>query len=154
MMDIIFEKEIQASTIIISPRPVWKCRSCPNYGKTLSCPPHAPSWHEAKEWVSCFSRSLLIKFAIGRESFKDDKLAALHYLLDKEKELFASGKLYASALFPGSCTLCSKCSFAKKGTCAHPTMVRPSVDALGIELTSITELDFRESVLYGLVMID
>lgn len=153
-MKILFEKEIQAGDIVISPRPVWKCRSCPDYGRAPSCPPHVPSWREAKEWISFFSRALLVKFAIGKNSFTDDKLAALHYLLDKEKELFASGKLYASALFPGSCILCSECAFAKKGTCAHPTMVRPSLDALGIELTGITELDFRESVLYGLVMID
>lgn len=153
-MKILFEKEISTRDIIVSPKPVWKCRTCPAYGKALSCPPHVPSWHEARQWIECFRRALFIKFQISRNDYQADKREALHYLLGKEKEFFKSGSLYTCALFPGNCNLCDECTFATNGSCALPDRVRPSVDAVGIELTSLVAIDFNESVLYGLVLID
>jgi len=58
IMKIIFEKEIEAQKIVVSPRPVWKCRACPMYGKTLACPPHVPSWQETREWIAHFKTAL------------------------------------------------------------------------------------------------
>ena len=153
-MIIIYEKEINTGDIVVSPRPIWKCRTCPVYGKSPSCPPHVPSWKEAKEWVKHFKRALLIKFQINYENFEEEKRKVLLYLLEKEEKLFKAGNPYAFALFPGNCNLCNECEFEKSGKCLIPTKVRPSLDAIGIELSKIVDLDFSESVLYGLILVD
>jgi len=153
-MKVLWEKEIPAKNIIISPRPVWKCRSCPAYGKSPSCPPYAPSWKETKELVNHYKRALLMKFEINFEDFENEKRKALKYILKKEEELFKNGNFYATALFPGNCNLCEECEFEKSGKCRMPDKVRPSIDAVGIELSKIVDLNFSESVLYGLILID
>jgi len=84
-MKIILEKEIEARKIVVSPRPVWKCRACPKYGKTPSCPPHVPSWKETRDWIRCFQTAIIVKFEIGMSDFEGGKREALRYLLEKEK---------------------------------------------------------------------
>ncbi|WP_297506689.1 DUF2284 domain-containing protein [Thermococcus sp.] len=153
-MEILWEKEVAASSIVVSPRPVWKCRACLMYSKRPSCPPHAPDWREAKEWVGSFRKALLVKFSINMEDFEEEKRKALLWLLKREAELFKEGKLYAMALFPGNCNLCDDCPFERGQACRMPEKVRPSVDAVGIELSSLVDIDFSESVLYGLIMVE
>jgi predicted metal-binding protein len=153
-VNIVFAKEISTVDIAVSPRPVWKCRTCPNYGRTPSCPPHVPSWQEARLWIDHFQRALFIKYRIGGRDYREEKRKALRHLLEKEREYFEDNRLYACALFPGECNLCDGCAFAAGSKCVHPDMVRPSVDALGIEITSLADINFHESVLYGVVLID
>ncbi len=153
-MEVLWEKEVDASSIVVSPRPVWKCRACPMYGKRPSCPPYAPDWREAKEWVGSFKKALIVKFSINMESFEEEKRKALLWLLKREAELFREGKLYAMALFPGNCNLCDDCPFERGQACRMPDKVRPSVDAVGIELSSLVDIDFSESVLYGVIMVE
>ncbi len=153
-MKVAWEKEINASKVIVSPRPVWKCRVCPMYGRALSCPPYAPDWREAKEWVHSFKRALLIKFEINYNDFENEKRQVLHYLLRREESLFKSGYMYALALFPGNCNLCDECPVKDGKSCIMPTKVRPSVDAIGIEISKNVDIDFNESALYGMIFID
>ncbi|NJF24248.1 DUF2284 domain-containing protein [Thermococcus sp. Bubb.Bath] len=153
-MMVLWEKEIPAEKITVSPRPVWKCRACPMYGKRPGCPPYAPDWKEAKEWVKSFKKALLVKFEIDTKDFEAEKRKVLLWLLKKEAELFKEGKLYAMALFPGNCNLCDDCPFERGKPCRMPEKVRPSIDAVGIEISSLVEMDFSESVLYGMVMVE
>ncbi|AFK22838.1 DUF2284 domain-containing protein [Pyrococcus sp. ST04] len=153
-MKVVWVKEIDASKIVVSPRPVWKCRTCPMYGKRPSCPPHVPSWVETKELVKHYKKALLIKFEINMEKFEEEKRKVLLWLLEKEKELFNQGNIYAIALFPGNCNLCDVCTFEESGMCKMPEKVRPSIDAIGIELSNLVTINFRESVLYGLILVD
>ncbi|NJE84607.1 DUF2284 domain-containing protein [Thermococcus sp. CX2] len=153
-MRVLWEKEVSTDDIVVSPRPVWKCRACPMYGKRPSCPPHVPDWREARDWVSSFKRALLIKFEIDYNNFEVEKRKALIYLLKREEELFKEGKMYAMALFPGSCNLCDYCPFEQGEPCRMPTKVRPSIDAIGIEIGRLVRIDFSESVLYGMVLIE
>ena len=124
------------------------------YGKRPGCPPHAPDWREAREWVRSFRRALLVKFEINMDDFENEKRKAILWLLDRERELFRQGKLYAMALFPGSCNLCDDCPFERGEPCRMPEKVRPSLDAIGVELSSLVEIKFSESVLYGLIMVE
>jgi len=153
-MKIIYEEKIEAARIVVSPRPVWKCRTCPNYGKTPSCPPHVPSWKETLDWIKCFKTALIVKIETDMNIFEEEKRIVLKYLYKKEKEYFAQGSAFALALFPGNCNLCDKCEFETGNKCLHPTKVRPSVDAVGIEISSFAKIDFSENVLYGLILID
>ena len=152
-MKVSYEKEIEAAGIVVSPRPVWKCRACPKYGKSPSCPPHVPSWKETRNWIKYFQRAVIVKIETGMDNFERDKRDALTYLLKKEKEFFTKGCLFAFALFPGNCNLCEECGFAIDEKCLYPTRVRPSVNALGIEISSFVKIDFCENVLYGLIMV-
>ncbi|WP_461866879.1 DUF2284 domain-containing protein [Thermococcus sp.] len=153
-MKVLWEREIPADEIVVSPRPVWKCRSCPMYGRRPSCPPYAPDWREAREWVRHFKKALIVKFGINMERFENEKREALLYLLKREEEFFKRGKMYAMALFPGSCNLCDDCPFERGEPCKMPTKVRPSIDAIGIELGRLVDIDFKERVLYGMIFID
>ena len=153
-MKIVWEKEISTKDIKISPRPIWKCRSCPTYGRNPSCPPYTPSWKETKELMKHYKKALLIKFEVDPEKFDDEKREILKYLLNREQELFKNGNFYALAFFPGDCNLCKECEFKKTKKCKIPTKVRFSIDAIGIELSSIANLNFSESVLYGLILVD
>jgi predicted metal-binding protein len=106
-MKIILEKEIEAQRIVVSPRPVWKCRACPKYGKTPSCPPHVPSWKETRDWIKCFQTAIIVKFEIDMRNFEEEKREASIYLLKREKEFFSEGRPFAFSLFPGNCNLCA-----------------------------------------------
>ncbi len=153
-MHILFERTIDATTVTVSPRPVWKCRYCPEYGLRPSCPPKAPHWREAAAWAKRFERVLLVKFQLEKAAtFDAEKREVLRYLLAKEAELF-SENMYALALFPGSCSLCEDCACVSGGPCTQPTLVRPSVDAIGIEVDRLVSIDLSEHVLYGMVFVD
>ncbi len=100
-----------------------------------------------------YHRALLIKFEIDANNFEEDKREVLKYLLQRESELFREYP-YVYALFPGACNLCEECEFEKTGNCPRRSEVRPSLDAIGIEITSMVKIDFKESVLYSLIFLD
>lgn len=153
-MKVILTREVETATIKVSPRPVWKCIPCPMYGKRPSCPPHVPSWRDARDWVKSYRKALLLKFEVNYSNFEEEKREVIKHLLELESELFRAGKVYAFALFPGSCNLCADCPFERGEPCRMPEKVRPSINAVGIELSSVAKVDFSESVLYGLIMIE
>ncbi len=152
-MEVVWQRFVSTSDIVVSPRPVWKCKMCEMYGKRLSCPPYVPSWKETREWIKFYKKALLYKFSIDMERFEDEKRSVIKFLLEKER-LFFKDYPFVHALFPGSCNLCSNCPVETGGECLKPTLVRPSVDALGIEITSIVEMNFSESVLYALLFLE
>ena len=153
-MKVIYEKEVEAARIVVSPRPAWKCRVCPMYGKSPSCPPHVPLWKETRDWIKCFQRAVIVKVETDRSNFEGEKREAITCLLKKEKDFFVKGCPFAFALFPGNCNLCEECGFETDEKCPYPTRVRPSVNAVGIEISSFVKIDFCEDVLYGLIMVD
>ncbi len=151
-MKVVWEKVINTIDLVVSPRPVWKCKMCSMYGKRLSCPPFVPSWSETKEWVRSYREALLYKFSIDMGRFEDEKRSVIKFLLERER-LFFKDYPFAYALFPGSCNLCSSCPVEEGRDCLKPQSVRPSVDALGIEIISVADIDFSESVLYALLFL-
>ena len=153
IVKLVYEMEIDASRIVVSPRPVWKCRTCTFYGKRPSCPPLVPSWREAREWVKSYKRALLLKFEVDMENFEDEKRDVLNYILNRERELF-SRYPYVFALFPGACNLCRECEYERSGICPRIQDVRPSLDAIGVEITSVVRINFGENALYSLIFLD
>ena len=152
-MQLVREEVIDTNRIVVSPRPVWKCKMCSMHGKRLSCPPFVPSWKETKEWISFYKKALLYKFSVDMDEFEGEKRRAIEFLLEKEKKLFKEYP-FVYALFPGSCNLCLDCPVERGHECLKSTLVRPALDALGIEITSITDVDFSEKVLYSLVFLE
>ncbi len=152
-MEIIWKRIIDVKDIVVSPRPVWKCKACEMYGKRLSCPPYAPDWKETRDWVSHYKTALLYKFSVDTKDFESDKRQIMEFLLKEERKLFERYP-YVFALFPGSCNLCQDCAFEKGKECVCPTKVRPSLDATGIELAKLVSIDFGESVLYSMIFLE
>lgn len=152
-MKIVYEKKIKSDDIVITPRPVWKYKTCSFYNKRPSCPPFTPSWRDAKEWVEHYFFALLIKFAVDMKNFEAEKREVINWLLRKESELFEQYP-FVFALFPGVCNLCVDCDFEKTGVCTFPNKVRPSLDALGIEISKLVKLDYSEEVLYSVILLD
>ena len=62
-------KIIPAKEIIVENRVVLKCKiGCNNYGKTLTCPPHAPSIDEFRKTLNEYTYAMVLKFKSNTEA--------------------------------------------------------------------------------------
>ena len=62
---------IDTSTIVVEPWTRLKCQfGCPNYGKTLVCPPYTPKAEEFLGMVNSYEKAIL--FEISLASIEDD----------------------------------------------------------------------------------
>ena len=67
-------KLITADKVVVEDRIGLKCKvSCINYGRTLMCPPYAPTPEEFRKIVNEYSYALLMKFKSQAKA--DQKLA-------------------------------------------------------------------------------
>ena len=158
-------KVITADKVVVEDRIVLKCKvGCPNYGKTLVCPPYTPTAEEFRKIVSEYSYALFMKF--GSHAKADVELAKQlskaetdpsipRDIKDKVQAFWAAwkeGKLkMLSAVLDLEKTAISKgfplaigfvsgfCQLCEKctldrKTCAYPTKARYSEEALGVNV--------------------
>jgi len=141
---------IKAKDVVVDSRVRLKCRIpiCEAYGRNLMCPPHLPPVEEFRTALAKFCDALLIQFTVPLqktpEGPKKDVFAAaerLHELVNLgEKTAFEEGFRFATGLIGGCCRLCDECEGVKPGArCAHPFKARPSMEAMGIDVTATTE---------------
>jgi predicted metal-binding protein len=162
-------KIIPVTKIVIENRVVFKCKlGCEKYGKTLACPPHAPSPDEFRKIVSEYNFALFMKFKTKVEgdselikylsktddpsisvemktkvdkfwlAWKDEMKKMLEIVHKLEKAAAKEGYLLAIGLVSGACQLCEKCN-VEKGICIHPTMKRYSEEGVGINVKATAE---------------
>jgi predicted metal-binding protein len=162
-------KIIPVKKIVIEDRVVFKCRlGCEKYGKTLACPPYAPSPEEFRKIVSEYHYALFMKFKSQAEgdaelvkylsktndpnvpqeikakvesfwsAWKDDMKKLLSAVIELEKAAAERGYLLPIGLVSGSCQLCEKCNL-EKGICVHPTMKRYSEEGVGVNVKATAE---------------
>jgi predicted metal-binding protein len=162
-------KIIQVEKIVIEDRVVFKCKlGCEKYGKTLTCPPHAPSPDEFRKIVSEYHYALFMKFKTHAEgdselikylsktddpsisvemkakvdkfwlAWKDEMKKLLDIVHKLEKAAAKEGYLLAVGLVSGACQLCEKCN-VEKGICIHPTMKRYSEEGVGVNVKATAE---------------
>ncbi len=158
-------KVLPAQQLVVERRVTLKCRfGCPDYGRSYSCPPHAPTVEAFRETLREYGHALLVAFpsaatlaeAEGRSlqrtrygdgdaearervagfyrQFEESKAAAFAALLELESEAFNRGEPLALALRPGRCTLCPTCEAEADRPCQHPTRLRFSPEAAGVNL--------------------
>lgn len=153
---------------------VWpriKCQyGCPEYGRTLCCPPHTPSVEFMQKFLADYTDSLLVQITFpfreedaARWDDFDRKInnALSELVVSLEKEAFRMNYYKAFALKAGRCRLCETCSLKK---CIHPDRARPSATACGIDLIALaadngfpsrfTGGPVREISLYGLILLE
>jgi predicted metal-binding protein len=162
-------KIIPVKKIVIEDRVVFKCKlGCEKYGKTLACPPYAPSPDEFRKIVSEYHYALFMKFKTTVEgdseltkylsktddpsipveikakvnkfwsAWKDEMEKLLDIVHKLEKAAAKEGYLLAVGLVSGTCNLCEKCN-VEKGVCIHPTMKRYSEEGVGVNVKATAE---------------
>jgi predicted metal-binding protein len=162
-------KIIQVEKIVIEDRVVFKCKlGCEKYGKTLACPPYAPTPNEFRKIVSEYRYALFMKFKTQAEgdselikylsktsdpsipaemktkvekfwsSWTDEMKKLLDIVHKLEKAAAKEGYLLAVGLVSGACQLCEKCN-VEKGVCIHPTMKRYSEEGVGVNVKATAE---------------
>jgi predicted metal-binding protein len=162
-------KIIQVDKIVIEDRVVFKCQlGCEKYGKTLACPPYAPSPDKFRKIVSEYHYALFMKFKTQVEGdselikylsktgdpsipadmkgkvdkfwlgWKDEMKKLLDIVHKLENEAAHEGYLLAVGLVSGACQLCEKCNL-ETGICLHPTMKRYSEEGVGVNVKDTAE---------------
>jgi len=157
-------KIIPVEKIVIEDRVVFKCSlGCEKYGKTLACPPYAPSPEAFRKIVSEYHYALFMKFKSQAEgdaelikyltktddptvppemkakvdafwsAWKGDMKKLRCAVIELEKAAAERGFLLAVGLVSGACQLCEKCN-VEKGFCVHPTMKRYSEEGVGVNV--------------------
>ena len=118
-------KLIKVEHIVVSDWVYWKCKfGCPDYGKTLTCPPYSPNPQQTSALLKGYEHALLLKYP----SQDYHRL-----LLELEREAFLRGFYSAWGLTAGRCRLCESCNL-EIGRCLHPEQARPSMEACCIDV--------------------
>jgi len=162
-------KIISVEKIVIEDRVVFKCKlGCQKYGKTLACPPYAPTPEGFRKIVSEYHYAMFMKFKTQVEGdselikylaktgdpsvpaemrmkvekfwsgWKDEMKELLDIVHVLEKAAVKEGYLLAVGLVSGACQLCEKCN-VEKGVCIHPTMKRYSEEGVGVNVKATAE---------------
>ncbi|MGQ9719166.1 MAG: DUF2284 domain-containing protein [Nitrososphaerales archaeon] len=166
-------KIISTDNIVINDRTRLKCQyGCPFYGRYLTCPPFSPIPEQTRKLVNEYKWALLFKmrfssvipegvFEGGIHSIKNmamlQKTAA-----ELERHIFLSGYQSAFAMACGPCLLCDECTL-QLGKCRNPSIARPAMESMGIDVATTAEkAGYKSKVytsitdavdIYGLVLI-
>lgn len=129
------------------------CRSgCPNYAHKWSCPPFAPSYTNfALKWKHLWI--LLIRTEMTQFSYiKNDylKVKAANTMLKSRADRFlrSMAEKHGACISTGSCRLCKPCKCKLKMPCAHPEQMAYSFEALGVNVSQLTEHFFAKQLLW------
>jgi len=162
-------KIVSVEKIVIEDRIVFKCRlGCEKYGKTLACPPYAPSPSEFRKIVREYRYALFMKYKTNAEAdaelrvcltktndltvptemkakvenfwiaWNKDMEKLRDTVIVLEKAATEKGFLLAVGLISGSCQVCEKCN-VEKGVCVHPEKRRFSEEAVGVNVKATAE---------------
>ncbi len=111
------------------------CRSCPRFGRRWGCPPHDGT-------AAIGYRSYRMAMLIGIDTpptFDLRRLrAAVEPMLAKHERRL-DGRMTA---LPGECPYCpteDDCTRLHENPCRHPGLVRPSLEALGIDVCALSQ---------------
>lgn len=130
-------KWMKPADIVVAQWVRMKCTyGCPNYGKSLSCPPNTPSIAECREFFSEYDQSVLFHFSKTVAKPEDRHPWSKEVndkLLKIERQVFLSGYHKAFALLMNECSICSQCA-AVKDQCKQPESVRPVPESMGVDL--------------------
>ena len=136
------------------------CAKCKNFGCTWACPPYdfdpMSIWQEYSR-ILLYAKKVCLPVEETEKTRPADELASVYKALLKpvadsiRKELLElEGAMPGSlALFAGGCDICQACTREKGEPCAHPELMRFSVESLGGDvIKSFGEL-LHERVLWA-----
>jgi predicted metal-binding protein len=128
-----------------------KCRyGCTEYGRTATCPPHAPSVEDCARFFKEYRRAAVFHFEKKVDRPEDRhawsrKLGLA--LLKLEQEVFFAGHVKTFLVFMDSCNMCLECA-GSPAVCKEPKLARPTADALAMDVyTTVRKLGYPIEVL-------
>ena len=132
-------KYINTDTIVIEPWTRLKCQfGCPNYGKTLVCPPYVPKAEEFIGMVNSYNTAIL--FQISLASIGDDIGGISSVAVEIENLCARLGYYKAFGMGAGPCMVCiSKDEECTLDKCKYPDEARPSGEACGVDIHKTIE---------------
>ena len=130
---------IDTSTIVVEPWTRLKCQfGCPNYGKTLVCPPYTPKSEEFIGMLNSYKTAIL--FEISLASIENDIGMITKIAVDIENLCAHFGYYKAFGMGAGTCLVCeSKGEECNLDECKYPTEARPSGEACGVDIHKTIE---------------
>ena len=122
---------------------------CEQYGKSANCPPHVMTPEDARQWIRPYKSALIFKVDVsprvlfseqGLEIFKKVFLISARL----EKLSVEQGHAFSKGLAAGSCktVFCRDIpcdALIKDRKCRYPSLARPSMEALGINVFRLAE---------------
>jgi predicted metal-binding protein len=145
---------IPASWVEVDERVRLKCAvpPCPNYRRCANCPPFQFDLDTIRKAFNRYSKAIVFKNDVPAEDFMAERYyphgqkwqrKSAEIASQLEGLAFSKGYCYAVGFGSGSCrdTLCSSlaCAALDSGRCAHLLRARPSIEAMGVELTGLLE---------------
>ena len=116
------------------------CRSCPNYGRIWSCPPHEfdpCSYLEPYKFVMIIGEKIFLQEDISKEELNQHFQSArrvfgnfLISLAEKEENL--------EVLIAGNCFLCNVCQREANLSCIYQERLKYSLESIGFLVSGIT----------------
>ncbi|MBN2031881.1 MAG: DUF2284 domain-containing protein [Deltaproteobacteria bacterium] len=142
---------IPADWVPIDERVRLKCSIplCPNYDKSIHCPPHTPTTESIRKALSQYSHAILFALEIFPVDHFSVRATQRYAAADWTKKCFeivgcletlalGSGYYLAMGFGQGSCrkALCgqNKCLVLEGRDCPYPLKSRPSMEAVGIDV--------------------
>ena len=122
--------------------------TCPNYGRSSSCPPHVEGPAEFRQWQAQSQYSIVVKIELPTSiMFSDERkgvMRLLHQIVAAvEQKARATGFKKSKAFAGGSCKdlFCedqeSCCVVTENKPCRHMESARPSMSGFGIDVTQL-----------------
>jgi predicted metal-binding protein len=149
-------KIVEAKSIKVDERVRLKCLipRCSRAGETPNCPPYAPDLDLVRRAFERYSMAILIKCEVpiskSTREEKERNVPKEAMLFHKkgaevvsaiERQAFKDGYSLAMGLAGGSCKdyLCKgePCQYLEIGKCRFPLQSRPSIEAMGINITEL-----------------
>jgi len=137
---------IPADMVPIEDKIIEMCRppNCEQYGKSANCPPHVMTPEAARQWIRPYRSALIFKIDVspgvlfseqGLGIFK--KVFLISAML--EELSVGQGHAFSKGLAAGSCkaVFCRDIpceALIKDKICRYPSLARPSMEALGINV--------------------
>ncbi len=155
---------IPASWVEVDERVRLKCAvpPCPNYRRCANCPPSLFDLDTIRKAFNRYSKAIIFKNNVPPEDYVVERYyphgqkwqrKSTEIASQLEGLAFSKGYCYAVGFGSGSCrdTLCNSlaCAALDSGRCAHLLRARPSMEAMGIEITGLTaRLDWKMYPVY------
>ncbi len=104
------------------------CKSCPKHGQIWACPPYEK---DEAEFMKAYDEALII--GIQTKAFGPTKKSLGRALID------LSERYPVEVLIAGNCFLCKPCTKVSGKPCAHPELMKYSLESLGFHVSDICE---------------
>lgn len=129
------------------------CRQCPNYGRSWACPPFEKDYTEILESFENIA-IFLCKIAPVRKNTPLSQVGEYFIPVREkiEKMLLDLEKINdgLSFSFAGKCLYCKEeCARCHGKSCVHPSLVRPSLEAVGFDMSLTAKNLFNTEILWG-----